>query len=131
MGLSWSSEETVKECEEKALEALHEAVWDKGKQVNVQCVRALLAEHRVTCVASVHSLRNELKNAEAEQARKVRAYERNKEPVWAQYHSTIGERYRRVGTAMLCIIYKGADPDEGLPELPPVCFVEFPGTPRS
>lgn len=105
MGLNWSSEDAMREREKKAAECLHELVWDTKRTLSAVEVRGVLDANGLSCVTSVQWLRNNMKNAEAEQDRRVLAFMRNGAHDWADYHKSISTRYRLARAALLKLMY--------------------------
>ncbi len=111
MGLNWSSDELTQEREKKAAEALHELVWDPSRIISVATIREIWLNSSLTSVSSVHWLRNEMRNAEAEQVRKMKAFGKNGAHNWADYHYDMSMRYLDARVSLTSMLYGTHAPD--------------------
>lgn len=93
MGVNWSSDEDDKDREDKAAEALHELVWDKSSAIGRQKIEKVLSDNMVTSCSGVTSVINAMRNSRAEQNRKVLLYLKNNAIDWADFHTSISNRY--------------------------------------
>jgi hypothetical protein len=108
MGINWSNEEDEKDREDKATEALHELVWDRSRAIGKARVDEILTGNSVTSLPSVKAVMNAMKNSEADQVRKSKAYLKNNAFDWYEFHNSIANRYHCVSQVLFKNIYPQA-----------------------